>query len=140
MPHDIAVRKVLFAERALRTFLSGFKFRNEFFWVFLEIFYAAFATEFYSYPFVFDDYRFAHAPKFFSTHNAHIQWIIVYNSGYFLVFTIAMFVTVVFVTVVVMIMIVVTTTADEKAGSNKSSGNELGQEIDLHAHMLTKYS
>ena len=105
--------------------LGGFKFRNEFFRVFLEIFYAAFTAEFYSYPFMLDDHWFAHTPKLFTTHNAHIQWIIVCNRGYFLVFAIAiaMVMTVVIMTVVVMIMVVVSTTANEQAGGNKGSGN-----------------
>ena len=65
-----------------------------------------------------DDHWFAHTPKLFTTHNAHIQWIIVCNRGYFLVFAIAMV-----MTIVVMIMVVVSTTANEQAGSNKGSGN-----------------
>ena len=78
-----------------------------------------------------DDHWFAHTPKLFTTHNAHIQWIIVCNRGYFLVFAIAMVMTVVVMTVVVMIvvvmivvvMIMVSTTANEQAGGNKGSGN-----------------
>ena len=80
-----------------------------------------------------DDHWFAHTPKLFTTHNAHIKWIIICQRGDFLVFAIAMVMTVV---VVIMIVVVATTTTDEKAGSNKSSGNEFGQEMNLHQEIM----
>ena len=55
-----------------------------------------------------DDHWFSHTPKLFTPPNAHIQWIIVYNRGYFLVFVMVMT-----IVVVIMIVVVGTTTADE---------------------------